>query len=241
MFKKLFPGEKNKTIISELLDDLTHLEINTIIKESMTAAAPPENAGAMLKELIERYRDRVDKILYENGLSDLFNKDNCKSFEELQAALEHIFGYLKSENIRIEDNEYNRMLRMESFCKFIKYRDDEIIVDDKRKGKEKEKSKNILYRFEFDGDDCSVVTFEFYTRDLVKVKRFYDLGNEEIIMQTRVGIDGDVVTRIGRDFANNPKQLIIDIHDKHTNLSVNYWKSLIEIVKDLVSGIVRKY
>lgn len=241
MFKKLFQSDKNTSVISDLLDDLTHLEINTIIKESMTAAAPPENTGEMMKGLMERYRERIDKTLYENGLSDLFNKDNCTSFKAMQEALSNIFGYLKSQNIRIEDNEYNILLRMESFCKFIQYRDDEIMVDDERKGKEKGKSRNVLYEFEFDGDDCSDVTFEFYTRDLVKVKRYYDLGNEEIIMQTRVGIDGDVVTRIGRDFANNPKQLVIDIHDKHTNLSVNYWKSLIGIVKDLVSGIVRKY
>jgi hypothetical protein len=75
-------------------------------------------------------------------------------------------------------------------------------------------------------------------RDRVKIKRLFDLGTENVVMQTRFGLDGDVVTRIEEGFANKPKQLVIDIHDKHTNLSVQYWKNLIGLVQEIVSKII---
>jgi len=59
-------------------------------------------------------------------------------------------------------------------------------------------------------------------------------------MQTRFGIDGDVITRIEENFANAPKQVVLDLHEKHTDLSVKYWQSLVNIVKDLVSGISKR-
>jgi hypothetical protein len=77
------------------------------------------------------------------------------------------------------------------------------------------------------------------SRDRVMIKRLYDLGTERIVMQTRFGIDGDVVTRIEEGFANKPKQIVLDLHEKHTDLSLKYWQSLISIVKNIVSDIIR--
>jgi phosphoribosylformimino-5-aminoimidazole carboxamide ribonucleotide (ProFAR) isomerase len=72
-------------------------------------------------------------------------------------------------------------------------------------------------------------------RDRVKIKRMFDLGTENIVLQTRFGIDGDVVTRIEENFANHPKEMVLSIHDRQTNLTVNYWKSLVTLIKDFVS------
>ena len=69
------------------------------------------------------------------------------------------------------------------------------------------------------------------------MKRSYDLGIEKIVMQTRIGIGGDIVSRIEEDFANKPRQLIVDIHDKHTKLSIDYWNSLINTAVKIVGDI----
>ena len=77
-----------------------------------------------------------------------------------------------------------------------------------------------------------------------------DLGTETIVMQTRIGLDGDVITRIERDFAESggdpihgkaaeaTKNAIIGLHEKHIDISVKYWNSLVNMVKDFVSFII---
>lgn len=237
---------KNNNIISALLDDLTTLEINTIIKDSMSAADPPESTGLLLKGLLDRYKARLNSILADHGLFGFFNQEECITFDKLLITIKEILTHLEKEKIRLDDGDYNRVMRMESFCRFIDYRSKtELKVSKIEKltvTTKDESNKEIivpLNLFKLNKEDYSEDKFKIFTRDLVKIKRYFDLGNEEIIMQTRFGIDGDVVTRIGRDFSKNPKQLIIDIHDKHTNLSINYWKSLVSLVKEIVESIIR--
>ena len=118
---------------------------------------------------------------------------------------------------------------MLSFCDFIKAKSDKT-KDDIRLGNPN-KDKTL---YEVDLKDITNLKIIANTRDTVKINRFYDLGDERIVLQTRFGIDGDVVTRIEEDFSNRPKQLVLDIHDEHTNMSVGYWKSLIDIAKGII-------
>lgn len=242
-FSKKETNEKNKSIISQMLDDLTTLEINTIIKESMSAADPPEDVGIMLHGLLEGYKSRIDVILYDNGLSQLFDADKCNTYEKLFNDIKSILAHLKENGIRLEMPEYNRLMRMQSFCQFIDYRSNVKDINARINVYDVDTKKELtpINKFEFVDGDYSHFKFTVYTRDLVKIKRFYDLGNEEIIMQTRFGIDGDVVTRVGRSFSNNPKDLIIHIHDQHTQLSVGYWTTLVTLVTQIVEKIFRKY
>lgn len=236
-------AEKEGTF-AKLLDDLTTLEINTIIKKGMTAAPPPEKVEEAVQGLLFRYRERMDRILNRNiddlpfKASDHKSEDNSiiknlpdiiniKDFHEFLIAYKSVVDEKGKDGTRLPDIDYTRILRMISFCNFIKVRSNGKGAEIDIQGSDKK-----LYPTNI--EDITNLKLIISTRDTVKINRFYDLGDETIVMQTRFGIDGDIVTRIEEDFSNRPKEMITRVHDEHTNLSVNYWKSLIDIAKGII-------
>lgn len=228
---------------SKILEDLTTLEINTIIKKGMSATAPPERIEDTVKGLFKRYKDRVNLMFLRSEFSfpDGVNINNNKTFEDFHISLTKIKTMLDEEGNkgnRMEETDYTRILRMLAFCDFIQARS--VVPKDTEP---KDLSEMQLIKmikpagktlYDVTLDESSDIRIDIKMRDKVKINRYYDLGEERVVMQTRFGIDGDVVTRIEEDFSNKPKKLVIDIHDEHTNLSVGYWKYLIDIAKGII-------
>lgn len=236
-------NKKKAGTISRLLDDLTHLEINTIIKKGMTAAPQPDSIEETLQILFNEYKERMAIILIDNNIdtAEGFDFSLCKSISNLHDLLLKLRTYLDSQTIRLVEFDYIRVLRMISFCEYIY---------SKSKGDQNPDDRTDVVTikpyidgisdslYQLDLSDITVFRLIMDARDRVKIKRLFDLGTENVVMQTRFGLDGDVVTRIEEGFASKPKQLVIDIHDKHTNLSVQYWKNLIGLVQDIVSKLI---
>lgn len=226
-------ASENKFVVSKLLDDLTHLEINTIIKKGMTSAPQPEEIEEVLSVLLSDYKERLGIIHNRNTIEKDIIVEDIKSYLDLYVVLHDLGEYMDKEKIWLEDRDYMIILRMKSFCKYLESRAGDIKFS-QRNGIADQKTIYTVNMSEF-----AKFRLEMNSRDRVMIKRLYDLGTERIVMQTRFGIDGDVITRIEENFANKPKQVVLDLHEKHTDLSVKYWQSLVNIVKDLVSGIKR--
>jgi len=226
-------ASENKFVVSKLLDDLTHLEINTIIKKGMTSAPQPEEIEEVLSVLLSDYKERLGIIHNRNNIEKEIIVENIKSYKDLYTTLHDLGHYMDKENIWLDDGDYMITLRMKSFCKYLESRAADIKFS-QRNGIAGQETIYTVNMSEF-----AKFKLEINSRDRVMIKRLYDLGTERIVMQTRFGIDGDVITRIEENFANKPKQVVLDLHEKHTDLSVKYWQSLVNIVKDLVSGIKR--
>lgn len=221
------------SIISELLDDLTHLEINTLLKEGMTAAQPPDYIEEVLYRLIERYVIKLNIILDRNDIGFPTKRIEFATIREFHVHINEICDHMDDNNLRMAEDDYIIFLRMKSFCIYIQSKD-KVVIKDKTDTPVAE----TLYTVNLPRYDDYI--FELDVRERAKLKRMYDLGTEIVILQTRFGIDGDVVTRIEENFATRPKQMILDVHDKHTNLSLQYWDKLVNIVVDVVSGIFRR-
>jgi hypothetical protein len=240
-----------ETVFAKILDDLTTLEINTIIKKGMNAVAPPEDIQETLKILLNRYKDRMDRIVHNNY--DVFdqldesdkNFSECKSYKEFHEHLKMCKKKLDEsgkKGVRIKDIDYTRINRMLYFCNFIQERSEanehaiKIEIIKTTYAENNNETKNALIGTNLYDIDIynTKLKIEAETRDKIKINRYFDLSDERIVMQTRFGIDGDVVTRIEEDFSNAPKEQVLNIHNEHTNLSVNYWKSLINIAKGII-------
>ncbi|MCF8365607.1 MAG: hypothetical protein K9H16_07495 [Bacteroidales bacterium] len=226
-------SSSNKFVISKLLDDLTHLEINTIIKKGMTSAPQPEEIEEVLSVLLSDYKERLGIIHNRNNIEKKIDVDSVKSYKKLYEVLHDLSTYMDSEKIWLDDGDFMIFLRMKSFCKYLESRAKDI------KFSQRNGIDDTSDIYSVDMNEFSKFKLDMNSRDRVMIKRLYDLGTERIVMQTRIGIDGDVITRIEENFANKPRQVVLDLHEKHTDLSVKYWQSLINVVKDLVSGIIR--
>jgi hypothetical protein len=236
-------NKKTASTISRMLDDLTHLEINTIIKKGMTAAPQPDSIEETLQILFNGYKERMAIILLENDIDPGtdFDFSLCKTIYSFHNLLLAFRKHMDDHQIRLVEFDYIRVLRMISFCEYIY---------SKSKGEQNPDDRTDVVKvkpyidgisdslYDLDLSDITVFRLVMDARDRVKIKRLFDLGTENVVMQTRFGLDGDVVTRIEEGFASKPRQLVIDIHDKHTNLSVQYWKNRIGLVQDIVSKLL---
>ncbi len=222
------------SIISELLDDLTHLEINTLLKEGMTAAQPPDYIEEVFYRLVERYTIKLNIILDRNEIGFPTIVETFTTIQQFHAHINAICDHMDDNNLRMAEDDYIIFLRMKSFCVYIESKDKVVIKDRATDTPLNE----TLYTVSLPKHEEYV--FDLTVRERAKLKRMYDLGTETVILQTRFGIDGDVVTRIEQNFAARPRQTILDVHDKHTNLSLQYWDKLVTIVVDVVSGIFKR-
>lgn len=231
--------DKNKQkLLGSFLNDLTHLEINTIIKDGMISGTPPTNPIELLRILLEQYKTKLNRILSRTEKYDgVKSFDNINSFENFSAALTNVSNNCVSDKIRLNERDYILFLRMKSVCDFMKSQlckhSDGVCI---YQGETQIKDTDL---FSLALEENSKYSCTIDTNLLVKLKRYYDLGTEEIILQTRIGIDGDIVTRVQRDFANEPRQLLVDLHEKHTTMSMEYWKTLIQITVNVIGGILK--
>lgn len=246
-----------------LVDDLTHLEINTIIKNNMVAGTMPRNLRKALWDLAGKYdmalSDFKDK--YKEYL-DKVNPETVKDYDDASAS-EWKFGGRWSFSILrkrakalgdimreiLEDNLYANpaalekdimaVTRMRIFSNEIVNIFETIAA---RKGATPTKPATV----NADTGDLTSVAWNndihlhqilntkedlgIQASERLVIKKAYDLGSEEIVMQTIIALDGDVTNRIMKEFATNPNQAVIGVHNKGVQDSVGFWKTLVEIV-----------
>ncbi|MCW0484586.1 hypothetical protein [Gaoshiqia sediminis] len=216
------------SVIASILDDLTHLQIDTIIKSGMIAADPPEKVEELLTGVLGEYVRKLGVISRRNELDRFPRALSAKSFLELEELLIELQNFMDRNRIRMAEPDYILYSRMVYFCRYIKSKDEEFAV--KGQPNVKLSAFNLVDSPDFELEGVSV-------RDKAKLRRYHDLGTEKVVLQTRIGLDGDVVARIEEGFANSPKQMLLDIHEKHTKLSVDFWSNLVNTVVTFVGKL----
>lgn len=211
--------------IASILQDLTHLQIDTIIKSGMIAADPPDRVEDLLSSLHLEYLCRVEIILRHNNVDYPLDKERCKSFKDLFDLMMDLNHFMSDRDIRIADSDYIILQRIYAFCKFIE---------------NKEYAGYKLYLVDVKVLENNQKAGSISSLELAKLKRYHDLGTEKIAMQTRIGIDGDIVARIEEEFARKPLPLLVDLHDKHTKMSMEYWNNLVNTAVNLVGEIFKR-
>lgn len=256
--------------VSSTLFDLTHLEINTIIKDEMCASKAPASPRLILHNLATNYDEKLIMlgnkykkyfIMPGDGAINLFRGlkekegSGVESFKELSEKAKRA-GKLLRENKdsicltedcinadvmmlqRIEtiSNDIRRILTMKGVdpCKT-----DSVNITPDDKG-----------TFNFDDPD-TITTFRFLPsreadqyelnldlRQLMVIKKANDIGTESVVIQTIIGMDGDITTRISQAFANQPIPFINAMHDEAITISVKFWKTLIRVVVQLGERLI---
>lgn len=85
-----------------------------------------------------------------------------------------------------------------------------------------------------------IVEYDFDLRDKMVIRKALDLGTEHVLMQTRISLDGDIITRLSEKFADAPKQFILDIHNTSIDISTSFWNKIYETLVSFGKLIVNK-
>ncbi|MBN2429805.1 MAG: hypothetical protein JXK94_15830 [Deltaproteobacteria bacterium] len=72
----------------------------------------------------------------------------------------------------------------------------------------------------------------------IGVRKIWDMGVENVYMQTMIQLDGDVITRIQSGLPSETREAMLKVHEMGIDISLRYWKGLFEIVKEVAGGLV---
>ncbi len=82
--------------------------------------------------------------------------------------------------------------------------------------------------------------FQFDLRHRLALRKSIDIGVEKILMQTRIGMDGDITTRLTQSFSEEPQQFILDIHNTSIRISVDFWEKIFDALMSLLHNVLKK-
>lgn len=69
---------------------------------------------------------------------------------------------------------------------------------------------------------------------LTRIRKIWDIGADQIILQTVVQLDGDVIFRARRDALTQANQTLAQAHERATNTALDHWHGLFNLVIGLL-------
>lgn len=162
------------------------------------------------------------------------------AFERLRIAANQTIdrgGLAKGDALMLE--------RIVGGCSRLKF----IVQGLQRRGKNSEawaklipKTRNELLVSDLHGEGVPLETLR--PEHQATVRKIWELGTEQIVMQTSIQVDGDVFTRISpvllEQHSEVVRGLIMTAHRESIDTSLRYWKLLVDVAEKLVRGLLGK-
>jgi hypothetical protein len=230
--------------VSTTLYDLTHLEINTIVKDEMIASKAPASPRLLLHTLATKYHEKL--VFLGNKYAEflrqaipgsdnlfrgamIFDGSGYDSFKELSDRAEAAIKMVKDnlsiipltadilnvdimmlQRIHNISDDVRRILRMEG-------------VDpcSDRKNADFDKAEVVNNFRNMTARQADKYELNLDLRQLMVFKKANDIG-----------------TRISKSFAEQPVTFINQMHHEAIGISVDFWKSLINVVVNLGKSLI---
>jgi hypothetical protein len=233
--------------LENLLNDLFSLEVNTILKQGMMATKMPNAAHALI-DIARDYAyelNRLDPAKWQelpNTVEHVPPPPGPQSGPPLDDALGETFHQLRTRAARaaralqglprdeeaaekalptakLTDAENANLLLL---CRI---RD----TSDQLKGLVPEGRS-----FNRQNADDEVIPLD--DRQRLVLRKAWEIGTEQVVMQTVVYLDGDVITRIRPDIAEGNRRDLLDVHQKGVDTSMAFWRHLVDVVRSIVGA-----
>lgn len=224
-----------KKRLKDVAEDLCNLEINTIIKPSITGNKMPPPRLALV-EIYDKFNNRVDGIeLKENS-----KPGDYSSFLSVKTCIPVLL-----ENLENQEEEEEKEAEM-ILLKRIRRMTDEILSIFERL---KESGNGIIKgqvnwqntyknKKELEKKDAAL---KLTTKELIMIRKIWEVGVEEIAMQTVIQLDGDVLTRITPKYADKKYEALHQLHNQSVSKSISFWQELVKLVTSVLSDFVKKF
>jgi hypothetical protein len=217
-------GDQFKTV----LESLCCLEINTIVKDNMTGQKmpPPERA---LVELAELYDLKLAECGALRSAADGGVTGGPAEYERLHLRAEALLNKWLSDASAAEARQTELMILYR-----IRDNTDQIQEIFKAAGKRGQVIRDHA------GPEASAHPIELTTDEIVVLHKAWDLGLEQIALQTVIHLDGDVLHRVQPRYATGSSATqLLTVHDAAIRTSISYWKTLVDIVGEFIGGVAR--
>lgn len=257
--KPLFPRlARFRESVRGIVEDLTTLEINTCVKDSMTGGKMPEPPHVLLdiaKEYAGWLADRGVPVGY-------FFHPNVRDLASLRSGPpagpeQHAFEDDKLTNgsetflrVRYAARYGRKLLEADENT-----RPDDLVLCDRIKGN-CDQLKGLLQRLaqHHQDDDKFPATIgvtrqqlmfngtarhplRLDAQDRTTLRKIWELGCERVVMQSVVQLDGDVITRVVPDVARGKRAALVQIHEQSVGVALRTWTTLLDVVERLLGAL----
>lgn len=204
------------------IDELLSLEVNTIIKPGMTATRQPNTAGTMV-EILETYEEKLDQLATEGEKRER----NCDRVD--LARWKDLHAWATDLGDRYAKNGAHHVM-------VVRIRDNAAQI-------RQIFEKNPNAAFDVSARETKPdKDFALDDSQKIMLRKVWELGTEEVVMQTVIYLDGDVITRLQPRCYEDPEmRKVIEIHNQSVKTSIEFWGRLVDLVKtfvDAVAGVV---
>jgi hypothetical protein len=83
--------------------------------------------------------------------------------------------------------------------------------------------------------------YEVPPSDYLAIRKVWEIGTDEIVAQTVIALDGDVVTRLVPLLAQPEGRGMLDVHQLAVNTSVAYWRGMVETLLTFVERAIGSF
>jgi hypothetical protein len=226
--------------MSSFKNDLLNLEINTIVKDRIGALKMPAPLKA-LEDIFYEYDEKIkeiNKTIQAFSFSGLIYSYNVEEKNDIEGdKLKVYLIEVKNKAIALESQLKSDGLNESQSSVFMDDNSNKIdnmrshlrrIITNIKQIENLKSYRNIL--------NNNLIN----KKDLVQLRKIWEIGTEDIVMQTVIQIDGDVVTRIIPEYATNENSALHKFHELGVNVSLKYWGSLIELARKLLGTVLER-
>ncbi len=232
--------------LKQIARDLMNLEVNTIVKPNMTGRKMPKPRHALV-DIAQNYQRKLMQMELWPEDADVFmgSYDGFDLIRE-QAAIGIKSVRKKKRKEAFSKEEVDELdLDLVMLFRIQKMSDQIKGVFSALKGRnlkawEKDKAvwENNMSR---DDIESRHPPMPLTTDELVLIRKIWEMGLEQIALQTIIQLDGDVLTRIQPKYAleNETARTLQSIHSQNVSTSLRFWNQLIGVLRDFITGLAR--
>lgn len=201
--------------VGNFLLDLVNIEVNTIIKSGMTAEKMPEPRLAIHRVLVDYAGFLSEAEVDTDSKLTLDGLPRQAKFEKREAfALDQVKDEI-------------RMLSA------VAERQHEAAQGTPRRAVLARIITNLRVLSDLKLDELEM-------KQRLMIRKMWEIGTEEVVVQTCISLDGDVVTRIDPqllDKAADLREVLLGVHRESTTISIRFWSALASAATTIIEGI----
>lgn len=223
-----------KDQIATIASDLVNLEINTIVKPNILGTKMPGPRHAL------NYIGRDFYIKLKAMGADVTELSSWNYPGSYEA-----FAMIR----KVADKEINERLKRPTtdegnLYMYYRIRDmsdqiKAIFNDIRRKSGDSALDNKFTSREIEDIRRDKPLPLDLSQDQVVQLRKIWEIGTEEIALQTVIQLDGDVITRVQPKYAIAQDHVLHEIHKQSVSISISFWKDLILIARDLLASLFR--
>lgn len=219
-----------------LLEDVLHLEVNTILSDGIQGKGMPGPRHALI-DLARAYYVKIEALDVElAGQAPADIKDEQGRMKGSRAAFAWLSKTAAGLMKRADLGPAQRAV-------LLRVRSQSAIVEEMFKALGARMSdpvlaQNDLTRTQLNTATAAVPPLPLTPKERGAIRKMWELGTDNVVMQTVISIDGDVLNRIERGYASEQHQLLHRLHGEAVETSISTWRFLIQTAVGVVENLL---